>query len=77
MSMKKKCGIAYIEYQDTMVPVKDSLRSPKIVIKAGSRPKNADLKEIECFKCHNKGHYANTCPKIKEKDGKMCSRFVS
>ena len=29
-----------------------------------------DLKDIECFKCHKKGHYANKCPDAKGKDGK-------
>ena len=28
-----------------------------------------DLKEVECFKGHKKGHYANKCPGIKLKDG--------
>ena len=26
-----------------------------------SHPKK-DLKDVECFTCHKKGHYANTCP---------------
>ena len=29
-----------------------------------------DLKDIECFKCHKKGHYANTYPDAKAKEGK-------
>jgi len=29
-----------------------------------------DLKDIECFKCHKKGHCANKCPDAKTKDGK-------
>ena len=29
-----------------------------------------DLKDVECFKCHKKGHYANKCPDAKSKDGK-------
>ena len=31
-----------------------------------SKPSNAgntrDIKDVECFKCHKKGHYANKCP---------------
>ena len=27
--------------------------------------------DVECFKCHKKGHYANKCPEIKVKDGKI------
>ena len=26
-----------------------------------------DLKDVECFKCHKKGHYANKCPDAKSK----------
>ena len=26
------------------------------------------MKDVECFKCHKKGHYANKCPEIKAKD---------
>jgi len=29
-----------------------------------------DLKDIECFKCHKQGHYANKCPDAKAKDWK-------
>ena len=29
-----------------------------------------DLTDVECFKCHKKGHYANKCPDAKAKDGK-------
>ena len=32
--------------------------------------KTMDLKDVECFKCHKKGHYANKCPDAKSKDGK-------
>ena len=27
-----------------------------------------DLKDVECYKCHRNGHYANKCPEIKAKD---------
>ena len=29
-----------------------------------------DVKDVEYFKCHKKGHYANKCPDAKEKDFK-------
>ena len=32
--------------------------------------KTMDLKDIDCFKCHKKGHYAKKCPDAKAKDGK-------
>ena len=38
--------------------------------KVSSSGKTMDLKDIECFKCHKKGHYANKCPDAKAKDGK-------
>ena len=39
--------------------------------KSGSASSRGDdLKDVECFKCHKKGHYANKCPEIKVKDGK-------
>jgi len=28
------------------------------------------VKDVACFKCHKKGHYANKCPKIKATDAK-------
>ena len=38
--------------------------------KVSNPGKTIDLKDVECFKCHKKGHYANTCPDAKSKDGK-------
>ena len=29
-----------------------------------------DLKDVECFKCHNKGYYTNICRDAKAKDEK-------
>ena len=29
-----------------------------------------DIKDVECFKCQKKGHYAYKCPDAKAKDGK-------
>ena len=29
-----------------------------------------DVKNLECFRCHNKGHFANKCPKAKPKNRK-------
>ena len=28
------------------------------------------MKDVECLKCHKKGHNANECPEIKAKDTK-------
>ena len=28
------------------------------------------IKDVECFKCHKKEHYANKCPDANAKDGK-------
>ena len=33
-------------------------------------PRVDDLKDVECFLCHKKGHYANMCPESKVKDRK-------
>ena len=30
--------------------------------KVSNPGKTMDLKDVECFKCHKKGHYANKCP---------------
>ena len=38
--------------------------------KSGKEFKEKDLKDIECFKWHKKGHYANKCPEIKSKESK-------
>ena len=39
-------------------------------MKVSNPAKTMDLKEVECFKCHKKGNYANKCPDAKGKDGK-------
>ena len=38
--------------------------------KVSKSAKTMDLKDVECFKCHKKGHNANKCPDAKSKDGK-------
>ena len=38
--------------------------------KVSNPTKTMDLKDVECFKCHKKGHYANKCPDPKSKDRK-------
>ena len=35
---------------------------PEKDCKVSSSTKTMDIKEIECFKCHKKEHYANNCP---------------
>ena len=35
-----------------------------------------DMRDVECFKCHKKGHYANKCPEIKAKDGKGSLKYA-
>jgi hypothetical protein len=36
----------------------------------GSSARSVDLKDVECYNCHKKGHYANKCPESKAKDSK-------
>jgi hypothetical protein len=38
--------------------------------KAASVAKSNDAKDVECYHCHKKGHYANKCPDLKAKDTK-------
>ena len=38
--------------------------------KLSNAGKPMDLKDVECFKCHKKWHYANKRPDAKAKDGK-------
>src|ERR1700720_495948 len=43
----------------------------------GNTPKNISLDDVECWRCHKKGHYSSSCPntqrvfaaQIKEEDG--------
>ena len=46
-------------------------------VKVCNPTKTVDLKDVECFKCHKKGLYANKCPDAKGKDGKGFSRCGS
>ena len=43
---------------------------PNIVKKPGNLAKAVDMANVECYRCHKKGHYANKCPEAKEKDSK-------
>jgi hypothetical protein len=38
--------------------------------KVGFTSKSMDLKDVECYHYHKKGHYANKCPEVKAKDSK-------
>ena len=38
--------------------------------KPGNYSVEKDMKDVECFKCRKKGHYANKCPESKAKDAK-------
>ena len=53
--------------RDTVIPYGITVKT-----RFGTKPhsRGDDLKDVECFKCHKKGHYANKCPEIKVKDGK-------
>ena len=39
--------------------------------KSGPSGVKDDLKDVECYKCHKKGHYANKCPEIKDTKGPL------
>ena len=38
--------------------------------KPGNFSVENDMRDVECFKYHKMGHYANKCPEIKAKDTK-------
>jgi len=37
--------------------------------KVSNPTKTVDLKDVECFICHKKGHYVNKCPDAKDGNG--------
>ena len=39
--------------------------------KVSNSGKTLDLEDVECFRCHKNGHYANKCPDAKAKEGKQ------
>jgi hypothetical protein len=56
-------------------PVEASKKPGKVATsnasgKSGGFTKSMDLKDVECYHCHKKGHYANKCLDIKAKDTK-------
>ncbi|GJT12330.1 ribonuclease H-like domain-containing protein [Tanacetum coccineum] len=41
----------------------------------GNKPVGFDKKKLECFKCHNTGHFARECPSNGTNDGKKRDSF--
>ncbi|GJV98480.1 ribonuclease H-like domain-containing protein [Tanacetum coccineum] len=41
----------------------------------GNKPVGFDKKKLECFKCHNTGHFARECPSKGTNDGKKIDSF--
>ncbi|GJS29901.1 ribonuclease H-like domain-containing protein [Tanacetum coccineum] len=42
----------------------------------GNKPVGFDKKKLECFKCHNTGHFARECPSKGTNDGKKRDLFI-
>jgi hypothetical protein len=51
---------------NTKAPIRASFAKDS---KASNFGNTRDIKDVECFKCYKKGHYANKCPDAKAKDG--------
>ncbi|GJV71874.1 ribonuclease H-like domain-containing protein [Tanacetum coccineum] len=43
----------------------------------GNKPVSFDKKKLECFKCHNTGHFARECPSKGTNDGKKRDSYLS
>ena len=56
-----RCGKSGHEAKDCRVRIKPPGQEEYNVKPNSWKPKR-DLKDVECFNCHNKGHYSSNCP---------------
>ena len=70
MRLSNACVLTYLikKGSESTFPAR---ASPGDFKKSGSpSPRVDDLKDVECFKCHKKGHYANKCPESEANESK-------
>ncbi|GJT32073.1 ribonuclease H-like domain-containing protein [Tanacetum coccineum] len=60
----------------TLAPTKDYACLTRFEVRIdGNKPVGFDKKKLECFKCHNTGHFAKECPSKLTNDGKKRDSF--
>ncbi|GKB64281.1 ribonuclease H-like domain-containing protein [Tanacetum coccineum] len=67
-----------INWQITMIAIrmkKFYKKTRRRVRIDGNKPVGFDKKKLECFKCHNTGHFARECPSKGTNDGKKRDSF--
>ncbi|GJY53548.1 putative ribonuclease H-like domain-containing protein [Tanacetum coccineum] len=68
-------GCYGVKYYEDAIHMKFYKKTGRRVRIDGNKPVGFDKKKLECFKCHNTGHFARECPSKGTNDGKKRDSF--